>query len=231
MANLDAMFCEFVRDFGGEVVPESDVKCADFLFSDDKIIAELKTLQEDARQEHAARLQGLVDDWARRGLMVVFGRATISLQKLNPICQREWLKILQAPVQEIIRRANRQIHSTMQSRNLPEAKGLLLIANDGNLLHTSPMDYMNLVNRVLNKTKPTGERQYPNIHGAVYLSYRVRSSKEGLPFWIAGHTELGDTIVSSFQDRLKRGWYNYVSKVTGLPVAELPIDRAAASES
>lgn len=226
--DLDKMFPEFVREFGGEIIPEADIKNADFVFSEDNIVAELKTLREDARQEHAERLQALVNGWARRGKLVVFGTTVISLQKLNPVLQREWLKILQAPVQNIIRTANRQIRSTKESRNLPEAKGLLLIANDGNLLHTSPTDYMNLVGRILDKKTPTGERQYSYIHGVVYFSYRVRSSKEGLPFWIAGYTTLGgDPAMTNFQDRLWRGWRVYVGKITGLPVSERQIDPPA----
>ena len=72
----------------------------------------------------------------------MFGTNIIPLEKLNPICQREWLHILQAPVERIVRKANRQIRTKKQTLQLPNTKGLLLIANDGNLLHTSPKDCM-----------------------------------------------------------------------------------------
>lgn len=221
VGDFEKHFRTIVRSVGGELIPESESESADFLFAKENIIAELKTLREDARQEHATKLQQLVNDWMRRGLMLVFGRPIISLQKLNPICQQEWLRILQAPIQQIIRKANRQIRATKQSVSLADAKGLLIIANDGNLLHTSPTDYMILVSRVLQKKKKSGERQFPHIAGVVYFSYRIPSRNEGLPFWIAGDTEPnGDAKMRELQEKLKRGWFSYIEQVTGTPIKE-----------
>lgn len=191
ISNFEEYFGDFIREFGGIVLPEGEAESADFLFPQDNVVAELKTLQEDARQEHANKLQALVADWAKRRLMIMFGTNMISLQKLNPTCQREWLHILQAPVERIIRKANRQIRTTKRTLQRPDAKGLLMIANDGNLLHTSPADYMILVSRVLCKKTPTGELQYPNILGVVYFSYRIGSAGEGMPFWYAGAQRRG----------------------------------------
>ena len=219
--DFEMTFREFVKSIGGEVLPESDAERADFLFRDCNVVAELKTLQEDARMEHARKLQALLTDWAARGLIRVYGRTTIELRKLNPVCQREWLDILQAPVEHLIRKANRQVRSTKQSVNLPKAKGLLLIANDGNLLHTSPIDYMILVSRVLQKTKPTGERRFPHIRGVVYLSYRIKSKDEGMPFWVPGQLDpTADADMREFQEKLRRGWFLYVANLTGHPVKE-----------
>jgi hypothetical protein len=60
------------------VLPESAAKAADFLFREPNILAELKTLEEDARREHAAKLTGLVNDWTRGGLIRVYGRVQLS---------------------------------------------------------------------------------------------------------------------------------------------------------
>src|ERR1700731_3775784 len=134
--NFEEVCRDFIRNFGGRVVPEGSDESADFFLPQDNIVAELKILQVDARLEHDTKLQGLVNDWTRHGLVMVFGRTVISLQKLNPICQREWLHILKPPVERIHRKANRQIRATKHSLNCPSAKGLLLIANEGNLLYT-----------------------------------------------------------------------------------------------
>lgn len=222
VGDFEQHFRTVVLDSGGELIPETESETADFLFAKENVVAELKTLQEDARREHAMKLQGLVNDWMKRGLMLIYGRVQISLQNLNPTCQREWLEALQAPVQRIIHKANRQIRATKQSRGLADAKGLLIIANDGNLLHTNPIDYMILVSRVLQKKKQTGERQFPNIAGVIYFSYRIPSRNEGVPFWIAGDTETaGDPIMSSLQEKLKSGWFSYIERMTGMPVMEL----------
>jgi hypothetical protein len=222
--NFEVTFRECVKSVGGEVLPENAARSADFLFSPDNVVVELKTLQEDARREHAEKLQFLVNDWMKRGLMLVFGRAVISLPKLNPVCQREWLEVLQAPVENIVRDANRQIRSTKQATGRQSARGLLLIANDGNFLHTSPIDYMNIVARVLKKKTSTGTLRFPNIHGVAYFSYRIPSAAERTPFWVAGTVDdpTRDTEMCNFQLKLQNGWFDHVSRVTGMPVLVMP---------
>lgn len=221
--DFEGHFRRFVQGCGGELIPEADVERADFLFPKDDVVAELKTLQEDARLEHAQKLQALANDWSRRGLVRAYGRVVFSLQTMNPECQREWLRVLQAPVGNLIRKANRQIRSAKAALNRPTAKGLLIIANDGNLLHTSPTDYMILVSRVLQKKTPTGAKQFPEVQGVVYFSYRVPSRSEGMPFWISGDTNPkgGDPQMREFQKRLRTHWYAYIQKVTGQTVAEV----------
>ena len=211
----------FVQGCEGELIPEADEERADFLFPSDNIVAELKTLQEDARREHAQKLQDLANDWAKRGLVRACGRVVFSLQTINPVCRREWLRILERPLGNLVRKANRQIRSAKAYLHRPTAKGLLLIANDGNFLHTSPTDYMILVSRVLHKKTPMGEKQFPEIHGVVYFSHRIPSRNEGMPFWASGHTSpKGDLQMQEFQKRLGTHWYAYIQKVTGQPVAE-----------
>lgn len=218
---FEQFFRGFVTAFGGEVLRENDAKTADFLFRNPDVLAELKTLEEDARTEHAERLTGLITDWTRRGLIRIFGRVRIDLQKLNPVLQREWLQILQAPVERIVAKANRQIRSSKKSLGLPSAKGLLLVANDGNFLHTNPTDYIILVARVLAKKTANGERRFPHIHGIVYFSYRVGSLAEGMPFWASGDTEprsSTDLVMREFQEKLRSGWFSYLEKAMGRPV-------------
>lgn len=224
-ANFEVTFREFVREFGGTILPEGSEKSADFHFASDDIIAELKTLEQEVRQEHGKHIQALWHDWTRRRLVLGYGTFQIALERLPAICQQEWLDILQPPVENIIRKANAQIRSTKESRNSPSSKGLLLIANEGNLLHTSPKDYMILVARVLSKLTQERQRRFPYIDGVVYFSYRIRTQREGLPFWIAGYTKQGgDPPMTTFQERLKLGWYSYLSKTNGgVPIWEVQV--------
>lgn len=222
--DFEAIFREFVKDFGGELLSEGEAKSADFYFPDANMVTELKTLENEALMEHAAIVQKLADSWMRRRLLFAYGRVMISLPKLHPICQREWLAELQPPVENIVRKANRQIRSSKQSMNHTDSKGLLLIANEGNLLHTSPVDYMTLVGGVLSKKDQSGERRFPHIDGVVYFSRRIRSRDEGFPFWVSGYVRPGgDPALSAFQERLQRGWFAYISKITGLPVGEFEV--------
>jgi arsenate reductase-like glutaredoxin family protein len=221
---FEEVFARFVRSIGGEVLaPSSEEERADYLFREEKVVIELKTLEEDKRVEHAQKLGGLTTGWARSGHVRTIGRTIVNLQNMHPEPQREWLNLLEAPIERIIRKANSQIRSTKNRENLPDAEGLLLILNDGNLLHTAPIVFMNLVARVLNKRDPDDAPKFPEIRGVVYFSYRVRAAGEPNLFWVAGTIEPGkDTELVAFQARLKEEWCAYFARRTGRPVSEDP---------
>lgn len=214
-------FSRFVKHFGGDVLPEvHTVPFADFLFRHDLIVSELKTLEEDKTAEHARKLQALAKDWQRRGLFVAFGTVKISLPNLPEQCQREWLKLLEPPIESLIRDANKQIRSTKDHLKIENHKGLLLIANDGNFLHTDPMNFMILVSRVLKKKKD-GKARFPHIDGVCYFSYRVGTKDEGMPFWVSGIVAQSDPGMSAFQKKLSSGWLAYLSKALRQPIMEV----------
>ncbi len=215
MANqFEAVFGRFIESIGGQVLPRSADESADFAFRADNVVIELKTLERDVRADHADKLGKLVNEWARRGLVRIYGRATIDLQKLPLECQREWLDILEGPIEGIVRKANRQIRSTKARERLPSAKGLLLIVNDGNLLHTAPAEYVNLVARVLKKKGPGGGVKFPDIRGIVYFSYRVVAAGDSRLFWAPGTIDpTADADLQAFQFRLGNEWFAYYSKL------------------
>jgi hypothetical protein len=220
MANpFEAFFREFVNAFGGELPKETNVgKTADFVFRQYNVIAELKILETDARIEHARKLRELTNGWMKRRLIRIYGTPVISLRELSPPLQREWLEVLQRPVENIVRDVNRQIRSTKVSAQLPDAKGIALIANDGNFLHTSPPDYLTLIARVLQKKSPDGTARFPNIDGVIYFSHRIPAHGQPYPFWAPAHLSL-DPKLREFQDALREGWFAYLQKVTGRQVS------------
>jgi hypothetical protein len=158
----------------GEVLLEGAHKNADYLFRTDKIVAELKSLEEDPRDEHVQKLLDLTRGWSRRGLMRVYGTAQVKLRELPLEAQREWLKLLESPVEAIIRKANRQIRSTKKIEKLSDGKGLLLILNDGNLLHTEPVNFMTLLARVPQKRHKNGDRKLSATTSCLAAISRMR---------------------------------------------------------
>lgn len=168
----EKVFRPFVLQFGGELIPESTVdgeKRADYLFRPYRVIAELKTLDKDARADHAKKVQTLVSGWMRDRRILIYGRVNLELAKLRPDLRREWLAVLERPVEAIVRKAQRQIRSGKQFLGMKDAKGLLIIANDGNLLYTSPSDYMAVVARVLRK-RAGGMPRFPEIQAVLYIA-------------------------------------------------------------
>jgi len=93
--------------------------------------------------------------------------------------------------------------------------------NDGNLLHTTPVEFMTLIARILQKRTPDGQKKFPHIRGVVYFSYRVPMAGESKLFWIAGTMEPAlDVDLNAFQNRLRREWVDYFAQLTGRPVTE-----------
>jgi hypothetical protein len=209
---LEKALGKFVQSVGGETIPEfNDARCADFLFREQNVVAELKTLEEEARQEHSRKLQDLVNDWIRRGLIAVYGRTSIALPEVSPICQREWLSILQPPVENLIRDASRQIRSTEKRLRLTRPKGLLLIANQGNLLYTTPADYLAVVSRVLQKKTQGGDPRFPEINAVVYLSiFDIHGQLP--PSWQAGFVDMTDHELRQFVNGLQPQWLAFCGR-------------------
>jgi hypothetical protein len=220
---FEEVFTRFVRSIGGEVLPKSAEESADYLFRAEKVVIELKTLLQDATPAHVRELQALADRWHKQGWVRIYGRTTLDLQTIRTECQREWLDLLETPVERIIRKANRQIRSTKRSQGLSDAKGLLLIVNDGNFLYTEPVNYMILVARILQKKTARGERRFPDIRGVVYFSYRVPAAGESVLFWLPGTIEpAADADLGAFQGRLRQQWFAHFAKITRRSIAESP---------
>lgn len=130
--NFEDVFGAFVRSIGGEIVPRGAYRSADYIFRADKIVIELKTLQKDSLPTHVRELSELVERWKKKGLVRGYGTFAIDLHAVPLECQREWLDLLEASIEDKIRDAHDQTRSTKEVHQLPEGKGLILIVNDGN---------------------------------------------------------------------------------------------------
>jgi hypothetical protein len=148
---FELTFREFVSGLGGEVLPEtSDSKIADYVFRKHNVVAELKSLMEDQTPAMNEKVTLAVRDWWRKGGKIPAGYDSSKQLEIatapKPI-QDRWLEILKTPIENIIRDANRQIRETKKRLNIPDAKGLLLVFNQGNLLHNRPKECTSLTTR------------------------------------------------------------------------------------
>src|SRR6266567_2712992 len=138
--HIESSFNEFVKEFNGELVSEllpdnPPFKNADYLFRNDNVIAELKCLQKDILEEPdiKAKVNALYDVWVHKGLVrPAWGTFEVNVANLPLECQREVYGLIKKPIKRTIEKANKQIKSTKEHLNLPNAAGLLLLANDGN---------------------------------------------------------------------------------------------------
>jgi hypothetical protein len=183
---LQNLINPFVKQCGGEIVAEeldtgtNLLQNADYLFRNAGVIAELKSLEDDTFGESfRAKMGDLADSWQRRGLLIVFGTTRVDLHRLPPVCQHELLELIAGPLQtKIFAKANQQIRSTKKLLDLPDAKGLVMVASDGNE-SLPPMDVLYFLGRILRKKHPNGMPQYSNIHSLLYFNPRMPAAFTG----------------------------------------------------
>lgn len=217
-----------MKEFGGEVLLEpSDAKIADYLFRNQNIVAELKCLVCDQTAEMNNKLTRVVKDVVKQNesLLSLCDGKPLEIAKAPKEISDPWLQILIAPLENVIRDANRQIRSTKERLNLPSAKGLLLVFNQGNLLHNRPQDFRLLIAKVLRKKTPGKELRFTHIHGAVYFSYEtVKTQQQNMSFWAPMQVQMTPNEdmkpMELFQKDLQQGWYAYVEKTFGRPVRQ-----------
>ncbi|HWY22881.1 MAG TPA: hypothetical protein VNX26_16755 [Candidatus Acidoferrum sp.] len=228
---FESFFHEFVRDFGGDVLPEArEGSTADYFFRNQDIIAELKTLTVDQTNDIDRKLTPKVLEWIRKNGQISSGliqgrKHFVAFKDMPAEIQIFWLGLLKAAVEPLIRDANRQIRDTKLRMNLRSAKGMMLIANGSNFYHDHPDSFRRLIAEVLRKRTPAGDLRFPHINGAVYFSFDdVKSRDERMYFWanlqMKQAPDEDTSPIATFQAELQQGWYKYIQKFTGIEVRQ-----------
>jgi hypothetical protein len=89
---------------------------------------------------------------------------------LPPPCQKEVLDVIGKPLQNnILRQANQQIRATKELLKMPNAKGLVMVASDGNG-DLNPSDVPYFFSRILHSERPDGIILFPDIDALVYFN-------------------------------------------------------------
>jgi hypothetical protein len=186
-AKCEDVFRRFVEDFGGDIVPEEaedSERSADYFFCQYNVVAELKCLVVDRTAATYNKLSEIIEQRRRKEpgpserpnpydvLFPFIGaedeKFTIPFDKTF---QQTWGRVLLMPFENIIRDANRQIRATKERLCIPSAYGVVLIFNEGNLLHaTAPQYFVLLAGQAIQKPQ-SGERRFPHIQGLVYFSF------------------------------------------------------------
>jgi hypothetical protein len=223
---VERLFGEFIVNSGGQIVSSSlfDQSSlppnADYYFRNSEIIGELKCLQIDSfGLNYQIKLQQLFDQWSRRRLLVVYGRTQVDIRGVPFECQREWMKLIEAPLQtNVLAKADRQIKQTKVLLEAPDSKGILFLTSDGNI-SLQPHSVLFFFDRLLKKKKEDGSRQYSNIDAVVYFScsFPGYHPKVSLPiqFWTGFQRDPADQRVREFIDHLESLWFEFQRSVMG----------------
>jgi hypothetical protein len=224
--DVEASFAEFVRFFGGEVVEDSHgtslpFSNADYIFKDQNVIGELKRLVDNKSKDEdiQAKIQAKFDAWMRDGTIdPIYGRVSISSHTLPERCQRELIDIFKPALQKRILKANKQIRETASSFGMPDAKGLLFIANDGNYaLEADAAVY--LIHRILGN-------DCSSINSVVYFTVNMTASSpvtEKYVFvWVhTSRKKIIEPVDHQFVMSLFDAWRSHLERMRNEPIEKI----------
>lgn len=240
-AGVEYHFTSFVRWFGGEIVADLLPRNqplplnADYLLFEREIVAELKCLETDyfRAARVSERFTELANEWARAGLLrpeqIATGR--FSTNSLPERCALEAMAVFAKPVREAVTHANLQLKATKAHFQIPNAKGLLILANDGNFSLT-PQFTMHVLGRLLRE-------RFSAIESFIYFAPTIVTKLPGIAdkarIWISGPTRgLGTGVPSERMTRIHEGWFEYLQLGLGstevIDVADHQLLRSAEFE-
>lgn len=221
--SLENAFSRFIKDFGGEVLDEINPldpkkpKNADYIFREQNVVAELKRLDKDYYQTNAD-VERLMRQVEKR---IVSGYITESELSQYLSKKREPEKItdvilsgVRSTVKGKIRSAEKQIRKIKEDFKMPDAKGLLLLANDKSYFtQLTPLIYIHVTEKLLS------ERPDTPIDGFVYFvtnkNYELQTEKENGIIWINNYLRKGQEEFAGFIDTLGINWAEFVCRNTG----------------
>ncbi len=139
--DIEAEFSKFIQTFrGGSLVTDyvtnipDSVLNADFYFPNDNVIAELKVMTSDASNSEAytKRIMDAATHFGHTGseIMGWFLRG----EEIPERVKRRVYSSSYRSIVESIKKANKQIASTRHLLRQPKARGLVLLANDRNMM-------------------------------------------------------------------------------------------------
>ncbi|MEG3791257.1 hypothetical protein V1318_14095 [Lysobacter sp. CCNWLW3] len=229
--SIEHAFADFVRAFGGEVLEDTlgtgvSFKNADYLFQQVGVIGELKRLVSDTTDDAGIqrKIQEKFDRWMADGSIgLAYGQNRINSRLLPEHCQRELIDIFRPAIQRRIVEANKQIRSTAAELGIENAKGLLLIANDGNFgLEADAARYL-IAKAIGNSCS--------SIHSIIYFTVNMRASspmtdKDALVWMNLNRRSILAPVDPDFLKQLFDGWLKYLESMLSAAIDKIEADRA-----
>jgi len=138
---INELFNRTVTRMGGRVLDhelgaDRKFQNADFYFPQANVVAELKSLEEDmfSRPEFMVRVAAQYKQWVQKGWAAPMPRGgQVYTRSLRAECQQEFFMLLRDRLcSSVLRQANRQIRETKSHLMVPDAKGILILVNEGN---------------------------------------------------------------------------------------------------
>jgi len=230
-SEVEAAFSRAVSRAGGLLV--SDLlpsrqnlpKNADFVFRDQNAIGELKILKESAldAKEFARQISPLYRQWILEGKVPpAYGVVRVDLQNLPPDCAKIAVSILRKPIYRRVRKADKQVKSTKRLLNMPDARGILFLIQDGDRF-LSPEMVLYLLHHSLH-----GDRFLKNIDDIALANGDMPALMPGDPlryqFFLHSYRTENEPMVTNLVHEIGTAWKSELEVLIGTSIG---IDRSS----
>jgi hypothetical protein len=215
---IEETFDSFVRSIGG-VVLKDEISCspsfenADYIFHNLQIVAELKCLEDNKLDDpvYMGKIDALWQKWRTFGLVKGDTPERILLSELPQQCARELISVTSLPLKGVVKKANRQIRQTKDNLDLSSYKGLLLLANDGNLAYPPPT-----LNQLVGGILSNG---FTSIDCYVLFTVNMFAQVPGVDIpctlWMPSYRSEAVSIPPDVMASLRDGWSTFQEQLIG----------------
>lgn len=228
--DIEKTFNEFVEDFGGELVSKifqgrgTRPDNADYFFYKRTMVAELKCLKKNYfnDKEVGEKLTVLMNRWWKEGLLrqehIQGGR--FQTDNLPRQCALEVDKVFGISIKKAVEKANKQIKETKKYFGIPNAKGLLIIANDGN--YSIDLEFIrHILGNIL-------QSMYTSIDSYIFFTPNMRAYTSQIDtqfhIWVSGRCRPSSNAVErDLLDEIQQGWTFFLERKTGETVTQFHI--------
>jgi hypothetical protein len=229
--DIEAEFNAIVKSCGGMLVsdivgPSPSFSNTDYIFHSQQVIGELKCLTEDKSKDPviSGKLKNLWSKWKSQHFVVRDAPNSLDFSRLPNEHQTQMYKVMGEPIRRQIQKANKQIRETKEELNLPDYRGVLFIANDGNFI-LPPAGMVHYIQSVLKN----GFRQIRHfVFFTINLQSKLSNHKEPVLFWISFSMEDGPEISEQFTNDLFEAWAKRHEELTGTVIRKGSIENMEA---
>lgn len=220
-----------VRKMGGvpldDILPKKrEFRNADYWFEAQLVVGELKCLQADWANDFSTYAPKMFAEWVKSGALPMPPTPRVFTRDLPIEYARRIVEPLRRRLQTgIVQHASKQIKQTKDFLKAPHAKGLLMLANDGNLL-LDPDTLNALLGNVLNRPS------YSSINSVVFFSVNETLAIPGGahgPFWMDFVFQGREPVERAFLDTLADAWCAHVSTCRPGPVVQVTLQSSLAA--
>lgn len=220
LIDVEREFTTFIREFrGGRLVrdlvpdaPRMELN-ADFIFPEEKIIAELKIMESDPSDAnlYSERLVSAFRHFGYSGsdLFEFIFRGKEIPEEVKWRMKQQAVK----PIRNAVRKANKQIAATKRHLGMKDAFGLLIFANDANFSVSPSLALSILGDAALRLTEC-------HIDGLVYFTpnlYHSNGTDIAQTIWAPLYAK-GKELKSDFVNDMGRAWLDYDERLRGKPL-------------